>query len=1324
MAEPYAAMALEDEQQQKQKALNPAAIDLPAYKPAWEVGDHIDQGTEDLEDSDAAKAARQRTTIQAVSEIPDSTQRSFTSGGNFAYQIYKQVDRAIKSGPIDPDWNNRKADWLKANHDAIPESQQWRYMQTRNEDEASALLSDANTQAADQAVLASRGGVSTFVAQGLAGIMDVDTIPSLMLGGLTLEAKTGIVATRAAQLGVSGLIGAGTATASATGGYLADPNADWTVIPTVGLAGFAFGAAGGLLSGGARTEANAARQATLNEFGETLHDGIPRAKENIHAESFEAGDPYGHEMAQAATADLEEAISKEKATVAPAKEERAPASFDVDETSQTNVVDPEIPTAGTTLYHGTMSDFDTFDTKFAGANSAEFNSSKGFFFSNDPEVAATYAQKKGLFGTKTGTVKEVQADINNPVVIDMQGKDYSDAVSQMDLAIAQLDRKVPGYEDKDGIIFKNLADAKDRGGKVSDVYFIPDTSKLRIKQPTEIPQEGRSSIGARQLGTTGPGPAAIRNQQLLSIVQNAKTRVQQLGLATDWVDGWGHLGGTRGAVGRQVERFHNAMMASPLASDFARMMNSGSSVAQTVAYDLLENAAGIIRNSRSAARLMEHYQRMLASPFTAFEDHYAEYAGARGASWIQRNWDTNLRDQFNRDVATEMQARFFDGPAAQVQRQVDAAVAKAADALDATFKREVDVMKGRPGEMSVAGSDQLQAKSGYMPQKWSGRQMQRLINAGRSRDDIVEAIAEAYQRVHTNMTPADAATYADAVVGRAEKFELGINTNLIGMLRADGRVELEDILRRNNMPQAEIDAFIDRLTGAAETAGAPGHTKARLDIDTRMTAGNGVNIMDLVDTDFATMIPRRIRRTAGQSALARKGIASQTTWNNIVDAILEEQRTNGPNVATGTSLKDRAMDFIDKDKPIDRDYLNGLYSYFSGGPIGGGISPAYSRIMKLTNLSLLNQLGLTSLAELGPTIASVGVGHFVDHLTDAIKAEFKNAGSQLIQDLQHFDVFVPEERMFRDDRMHEMEAPASTYELMRNADRLLNKASRIQGYTSGFYAIRNIQQRLAMTSGTEKLMQHFRNGNVITPDRLHDLALGDINDLNRMAQYVHNGTVQFDNQGRLVSLNLSQWKPEDVELFSTTMNAHVNQLVQRAMAGESNYLFRKDGVTSLFTHLKAFPMLAIEKQVLRNSRMMDTEAAMSFMYGLATAGAVYMARQTINGRTDRLKASDIARGAFGYSNFTGWIPMWVDPLAGMLGMDNLRLGGYTPLYGQNQVLSTPAALPTLDRLLQIPGSLASTVANLGPTHSDINALTAAPIIGNAYGFALMFNALR
>ncbi|QIG73148.1 putative internal virion protein [Rhizobium phage RHph_N37] len=1206
---------LQDRAQELQDLPDPM-IKEPSYRPAFNPEFERSAGEQAVYDANEDRKANPdaNSILPDLSSKVDTFTRAIRSGDNIAVQIGKMYDRAVNSGPIDPAWRNGVGEkWVKEK--GVNDSQRWRYTSARNQMEAESMLADAKAQAYDQEVLARKHGVTNFVARGLAGVIDIDAPVTFMTGGLSAVGLDALKASKMASVAIGAVGGATTGAGLGVASYVADPNGEWANIPLAGLGGMAFGALGGAFGHSGSHDAMQVRADTLDEFGSTLADGAPRAKENMHTTSFESTDNY---FSQA--------------------------------------VETEI---------------------------------KAF---NDLQAAAE---------------KDIKA---NPSMAEGVERDLTNYNNLLNGAHEDLNAFKATREKAEADLGVRKPEAIDPSSIESD---LPDHA---FDDPHLDPDKGRASIGARQLNTNGPGIASIQSTRVQDMITNARTRVQQLGLSTDWLDGWSHLSGTAGAVGKYAERFHNALSHSPIASDFARLMNSGSAVAQTLAYDVFENASGIIRNGKSAARIMEHYHKELMSRFMPFHDAFDEYAGQAGAGWWQRQWDTDLKRRFNREVAAEMMARQYDGAGVAT-----GAVKKAADALDEMYAHELRVVKGRPGEMSVNGTDTIQQKSGYIQQKWLGKNIRDMVNSGRyTYDQVSESIAESYQRQYPSMLSSDAMIYAKAVVDRARNQDLGINTSMVSVLAGDGRAALADMLTRNGFTPTQVEAFLTRITGAVEERQRSGYFKHRLDVDLRDTSSHGISMMDLVDTDFATMVPARMRRSAGQAALARKGIRSKADRDAIKEAIIKEQSANGASVRTGTTLGERIDDAINSDRHVDGEFIDGLFSYFGDGPIAGGLSPMYSRMKKITNLALLNQLGLTNLAELGPTIASVGVSNFMRHAGEAFTGMLRNVDSELVQELKHMSILVPEERLFRDDLTHEFEKASTSNEYLRGLDRLLNKAQRVQGYSSGFYHVRNFQQRIAVTTAADRLAKHFRDGGLVSDERLKDMGF-DPHMMNRFSYYVNQGIVEFDADGNLKKLNMSQWDPHDADQFAYTLNAQVNTLVQKAMAGESSMIFHKDGVASLFWQLKSFGMLALEKQALRQTRFMDQELAASFAYGLATAAAVYMTKQTINGRTDKLDPIDIAKGAFGQSNLTGWIPMWTDPLAGMLGLEDLRVGGYKGM--DETILSTPAVLPTLNRIANIPGLITHAVTGQFGTR-DINALTATPIIGNAYGFAYIFNAMR
>lgn len=1133
----------------------------------------------------------------------EATASAFVSGDNSLVQMAYDLDRIDGNGPVDPAWKQGgHKQWIADQGANIPVEQAWRYTQTRNKGEAAEMLSDAQANAKAQNLLNLRAeqsvGVpfSTFVARGLAGVIDVDLPVTLISGGLGAGVKAGINATKMGRLASGAAAGSIAGAAIGAGSYFADPNSDWTSIPAAMLFGLGLGVAGGALKRGpmhagekVSEPANAKLDDVINEYDEALQGEMVRDRPNdIRNETFPDTDQYGATSAQVAE-------------------------------------------------------------------------------------AAELAKKAVPAAEPVGGLKKLEIK----------------------------------PEDVEGVRPEDVIDPR-----APRTFSVGETSG-----------EAGSSVGARQQGVTGGGIADIENPKLQTIAQNAQADNARTGHITEWEGDYSNLRARSDAAAKATRRWLDVVNASPLASDFGRMMRTGSAVFQNMAYHLFENASGIVRNNRSGAMIMDNYQKQILGNFLPYHDAFTEFAGARGHGMWKRTWDSEIRRNFDEDVVRELQARKYSGTLTN-----DQAVKKAADAVDATFAKEVEVGKGRKGEASWKGFEKVDPESGYFPQKWLGAKMQKLISKGiASKKDIIEAVTEAYRAQHAAMTGKDAGIWASAMVNGTLRRGEGLTTNLVSVLQSDGRGMLEETLRANSIPQKEIDRLIKGLTGSMETAGAPGQTKRRIDVDLRFTASNGVRMIDLVDTDINSIVGQRARRTAGQGALARKGILSKQDWDDMVEAGLAEQNARGANVPTGTGVLDKATDIIDKDKHLTKEHMDELYTYFSGAPLAGGISPAYSRMKKLTNLALLNQLGLTQMAEWAVSGSAVGWKRFLEHAGEAFNERLGNPKSPLVQELEHFNIFVPEERMFRDDLNFEHEkASPNASEYMQRFDNMLNKASRLQGYTSGFYEVRKIQQRVAYTSGTSKLFEGFKRADEqFSFDRLRDIGI-DTDLAKRLKEYADNGTVTYNENGRLQALNLKDWKLEDVEDFTLAMNRSTNQLVQKAMAGESSILFHRDGVASLFLHLKSFPLLAMEKQGARNLMMADQTALSSFITGLVMAGAVYAGKQVANNKSENLTAQRIAMGAFGMSNMTGWIPMWTDPVAGMLGLDSMQTGGGK--YGANSIISLPASITTLDKMGQLPGAaLHAAGAPLGLadfTSGDVRVLQALPLVGNAYGFSFMLNALK
>ncbi len=87
--------------------------------------------------------------------------------------------------------------------------------------------------------------------------------------------------------------------------------------------------------------------------------------------------------------------------------------------------------------------------------------------------------------------------------------------------------------------------------------------------------------------------------------------------------------------------------------------------------------------------------------------------------------------------------------------------------------------------------------------------------------------------------------------------------------------------------------------------------------------------------------------------------------------------------------------------------------------------------------------------------------------------------------------------------------------------------------------------------------------------------------------------------------------------------------------------------------------------------------------------------------------------------------MWTDPVASMFGLDEARFNQYGARGVSTGVLPVPAAIPTLNKMAHIPAAVIHALPFGGDfKDSDISALKTIPIVGSAYGFSAMFNAMK
>ena len=748
-------------------------------------------------------------------------------------------------------------------------------------------------------------------------------------------------------------------------------------------------------------------------------------------------------------------------------------------------------------------------------------------------------------------------------------------------------------------------------------------------------------------------------------------------------------------------------------SNFRALYKSDSSVLNWMLGNVFESPNGLGRGRYTAAAGMEMYHRRMTQQFTQpVQEATKDWATRTGNNNATGTPSQAGMRTFNRDVMLELNDRALGRTSVR-----DPAIGKAADAYEAAGVESVNIGRGEAGQLSVDGFDGLPSKRGYTPYVWRGDAILRLEKAGViTRRSVIDAMATAYRQAGM-AAGKDAEAVAEAVVARAIAQDTDIDTNLVSMLSGDGREFISDALARNGMSQVELEAVMQRLTGKTEEAGKESFAKSRNDIDmgTNIATSDGsdVRIVDLMEQDLHGVWQRYARRMAGSASLARVGITNRAQRKQFIQAAQSQQRALGEDV-------------------MDAGLIDAMFSHFNGGPVAGyslwgkqtnvGIDPAVALVKRMTNLSLLGKVSFAQAGETGAQIAAVGLQNWMRRGPFALAdAELKAGNKRLLDDLSFItgelgkDQHLFAEHLDLDD-MHATDSG----QLISSMTRLSQKATYIQSFVSGFNLVRGVQQQVSAMAITDKVFLNIRqainNGTALDPTfaaRMQtDLGLG-ATELAELEDLIHRGLIEFNDhaKGTFVNrINADQW-PADLRLtFGAAVTRNQNQIVQRSMAGEQDaWLSTTAG--SVLTHLKTFPMQAVQKQFMRNIRHTDIQSANTVMMGMATAALAISVKDAIDGK--ERSASELARTAFGYSNITGWMPMYIDPTMSFLGMDDYRFNQY----GRHADY-TPASITWLNRASRLGGASVKAVTGQAD-YDDKQSLKALPW-ANLVGMSRLF----
>lgn len=694
---------------------------------------------------------------------------------------------------------------------------------------------------------------------------------------------------------------------------------------------------------------------------------------------------------------------------------------------------------------------------------------------------------------------------------------------------------------------------------------------------------------------------AARNREVEhQIVETSEREDDIIDAATDWVND--------NRIKEQLDDSKTnkaAVMSRILSSDYTRLINHESPVVKRLAYDLLEGGTGTLKQGKTAAMYKDVYERQILSKgLIPLNENYVTWARDHNLNFMQRNFHTSGYDRFYTEVRNVLEHRAIGKAAPESHPSVLAA----ADAWDDMMQHAL-VTGQKAGVESLQG---IPVKAGYVPLHWNG---QKIMKLGKSRSRAL--ITQAYKSVGIDEDMAQ--KIADAVVKRALDKRAGVDADVSGLLQKNQRAQLAEQLNRMGLSEKEISNFVKQLD-AKEAQAGPGFTKGRTRID-MTTSLNGDRVLDLVDNDLNTVASAYARDLSGMSALAKKGITSEGKWRAVKSAALKD---NARIKAMGKKGDDGLSEHLDD-----------VRSYFSAFPVAGGINKNARRIQQTATISSLGMVGAAQLAELGTVVGRLGVKAAAKSMPSVrelftLAKKVSTGKDPIIDELRpllgdfDYDHLLYRPDIILDDKIT---AAVDSTPFGTMLDKGLGKANTALGYASGMNSVRHFEHQLAAKMIINKFADLAVNPSKAKKSlaRLEDIGV-DSKDLGKIISSIKK-YADFDDRGTLTKMHLDKWNEEVAETFSFAINKHVAQVVQRQLAGEtSNWMHKTIG--SLLTQFRHFPIVAYEKQLLRNLRHHDQAFYTTMLYGFAVSYAIQAVRAGLSG--DDMNSEDTVKRAVNY----------------------------------------------------------------------------------------------
>ena len=648
--------------------------------------------------------------------------------------------------------------------------------------------------------------------------------------------------------------------------------------------------------------------------------------------------------------------------------------------------------------------------------------------------------------------------------------------------------------------------------------------------------------------------------------------------------------------------------------------------------------------------------------YRVYESAFKSWAKDNGKNWIAQNYGTSRKD-FGRLVADEVE---LPGSTTN-QGVIDAANA---------FRKEMLTMLKKGKDANLRGFDDIPENPTYFAHLWDAKKF-REIRSKYGSKVVPKLLAQGLLRANPDMSRELAEKIGKNMAKNIVKRDMGMDSGLSRLFSTSNREVLKEILEEEELLRgADIESLLNQIHTKPET-GLP-RTRRRLnfDVETSITErGDTLSIKDLMNRDTEEVFNVYVNQVVGKTALAKKGIVSDSDFKKRLDIIQEE------------------ADELGIDPKADIEKLDVLYQIISGRPSPKiadptSLGPRMARLlMDYSFIRVMNQVGFAQVAELGNAVSIDGITGLLRVMPE-FKSMLKRTRSGEIEDSVINDIeaftgigadrlihnatnrFDPEDVLARGQG-------GGFSNFVDRASAFVQPLKRVTADLSGMAQITLALERASARIATQQLVDlsfgiksmNFARLSKGTRQqdiarRMQSLGLDEAMSQRVFDQIRENAVLApsafFGRSRKVRRINLENWADEEArDAFIYSISRWTRQSIQQNDVGNLN-VHMTGTLGKILTQFRTFMLVSYSKQFLHNINRRDFAAFSAMMYSCLFGGLSYTLQTHVNaiGRDDknkfldeRLSIEELGKAAFQRAGWASLFPALIDTGMSFAGED-------------------------------------------------------------------------